>query len=196
MPLLCWYSYSFHEQIFNCFSNFATDFGNGNIMFESCPITKLNIKALIHVVTVMKTFHDQMNLYQAAMTPIMVMPGVLVDYTLSPWNSIQACKTKKDYENSSLADGASHSNSNQTSNIKEHHGDKCNPTAPDGSDEETSTHQMQKKPRCAEKVDTAVKKKTDLEMFYLRNISINPLDMFTRTCQIILCQFHLQGEGV
>jgi hypothetical protein len=31
MPLLHWYCYSFLEQIFNCFDNFATDFGNGNI---------------------------------------------------------------------------------------------------------------------------------------------------------------------
>jgi hypothetical protein len=42
MPLLHWYSYSFLKQIFNCFANFATDVGNGNIMSEACPITKLN----------------------------------------------------------------------------------------------------------------------------------------------------------
>jgi hypothetical protein len=46
MPLLHWYCYSFLEHIFNCFANFATDFGNGNIMSEACLITKLNTSAL------------------------------------------------------------------------------------------------------------------------------------------------------
>jgi hypothetical protein len=32
MPLIHWYCHSFLEQIFNCFANFATDFGNANIM--------------------------------------------------------------------------------------------------------------------------------------------------------------------
>ncbi len=46
MPLLHWYCYSFLKQIINCFSNFATDFGNCNIMTEACPITELNTTAL------------------------------------------------------------------------------------------------------------------------------------------------------
>jgi hypothetical protein len=39
MPLLHWYCYSFLKQIFNCFADFATNFGNGNIMTKACPIT-------------------------------------------------------------------------------------------------------------------------------------------------------------
>jgi hypothetical protein len=58
-------------------------------MSESCPITKLNTKALVRALTVMKTFHDQINLHQATMTPITVMPGVVAAYTISPWNSTQ-----------------------------------------------------------------------------------------------------------
>jgi hypothetical protein len=46
MPLLHWYFYSFLEKFFNCFVDFATDFGNGNIMTEACPITKLNTSTL------------------------------------------------------------------------------------------------------------------------------------------------------
>jgi hypothetical protein len=46
MPLRHWYCYSFLEQILNCFANFATDFGNGNIMTEACPITELNTSTL------------------------------------------------------------------------------------------------------------------------------------------------------
>jgi hypothetical protein len=77
MPLLHWYCNSFLEQIFNCFANFATDFGNGNIMTKACPITKLNMSALKSALTVLKTFRSQINLHQATMTAIMVMPGLL-----------------------------------------------------------------------------------------------------------------------
>jgi hypothetical protein len=63
MPLLHWYCYSFLEQIFNCFADFATDFGNGNIMTETCSITKLNTSALKIALTVLKTFWSQINLH-------------------------------------------------------------------------------------------------------------------------------------
>ncbi len=106
MPLLHWYSYSFLEQIFNCFADFATDFGNGNVMSENCPIAKLNIKALVCVLSVTKAFRDQINLHQATMTPIMVMPGNVAAYTVSPWNSAQTCELKKDNKRITLADGS------------------------------------------------------------------------------------------
>jgi hypothetical protein len=77
MQLLHWYSYRFLEQIFICFTNFSMDFGNGNIMSESCPITKLNTKALVCAIKVMKTLCEQINLRQATMAPIMVIPGVI-----------------------------------------------------------------------------------------------------------------------
>jgi hypothetical protein len=141
MPLLHWYSYSFLEQIFNCFADFPTDFGNGNIMSENCLIAELNTKALVCALTVMKTFRDQNNLHQATMTPITVMPGVLTAYMVSPWNSAQACEPKKDDKHITIADGASQSNSNATSNTEQHCGDKCDPATPDGNDENMSAHQ-------------------------------------------------------
>jgi hypothetical protein len=64
MPLLHWYCYSCLEQIFNCFANFATDFGNGNIMTKACPITKLNTSALKSALTVLQIFCSQINLHQ------------------------------------------------------------------------------------------------------------------------------------
>jgi hypothetical protein len=138
MNLLHWYSYSFLEQIFNSFVNFATDFGNENDMFEICLIDELNTKALVCALTVMKTFRDQINLHQAMMTPITVMPKVVAAYTVSPWNNTQACGTKKAKNNSSLADGASHANSKNNPNTKQCHGDKRDPTTPDGSEKKTS----------------------------------------------------------
>ncbi len=46
IPMLHWYCYSFLKQIFNCFTDFPTDFGNGNIMTKARPITELNTSAL------------------------------------------------------------------------------------------------------------------------------------------------------
>jgi hypothetical protein len=84
MPLLHWYCYSFLEQIFNCFADFATDFENGNIMTKARPITKLNTSALKSALTVLKTFCSQINLHQATMTAITVMPGSVSAYNVNP----------------------------------------------------------------------------------------------------------------
>jgi hypothetical protein len=59
MPLLHWYCYNFLEEIFKCFAHFATDFGNGNIVTEACPITELNTTTLKSALTVLKTFCAQ-----------------------------------------------------------------------------------------------------------------------------------------
>ncbi len=74
MPSLHWDCYSFLEQIFNCFADFTTDFGNGNIMTKARPITKLNTSALTGALIVLKTFCSQINLHQATMTAITVIP--------------------------------------------------------------------------------------------------------------------------
>jgi hypothetical protein len=72
MPLLHWYCYSFLEQ-FNCFANFATDFGNVDIM-----------STLKSALMVLKTFCSQINLHQATMTAITIMPGSITAYTGIP----------------------------------------------------------------------------------------------------------------
>jgi hypothetical protein len=135
MPLLHWYCYSFLERIFNCFADFATDFGNGNIMTEAHPITKLNTSALKSALTVLKTFCSQINLHQATMAAIMVMPGSVSAYNVNPWNNTQASRLRKDDKNS-FVDGASCPTPYATFTPKQHNGGKCNPTTP-GTNEET-----------------------------------------------------------
>jgi hypothetical protein len=179
MPLLHWYCYSFLEQVFNCFANIATDFGNGNIMTKGCPITKLNTSALKSALTVLKTFCSQINPHQATMTAILVMPGSVTAYTVNPWNITQASGPRKDEKNS-LANGASHPTSNTTFTPKQCNGGKRNPTTPDTNKHNPSSHQRQKNPRRGVKVDTAAKEKKDLGMFYLRNLSINPAVIFPK----------------
>jgi hypothetical protein len=128
------------------FANFATDFGNGNIMSKACPITELNMSALKSALTVLKTFHYQINLHQATMTTITVMPGSVTAYTVSPWNNTQACRPRKD-ERNSLMDGASCPIYNTTSTPDQCNRGKRNPTTPDTNKDNPSGRQRQKKPR-------------------------------------------------
>jgi hypothetical protein len=127
MPLLHWYCYSFLEQIFNCFADFANDFGNGNIMTEARPITELNTSALESALTVFKTYRSHINLHQTTMTAIMVMPGSVSAYNVNPWNNIQASGLRKEDKNS-LVDCASCPTPNTTFTPEQHKGGKRNPT--------------------------------------------------------------------
>jgi hypothetical protein len=113
------------------------------------------------------------------MTTITVMPGSITAYTVNPWNNTQASGPRKD-ERNSPTDGASCPTPNTTFTPKQHNGGKYNPTTPDTNDNNPSGHQRQKKPCCGVKVDTAAKEKKDLGVFYLRNLSINPADIFPK----------------
>ena len=59
MPLIHWYCYSFLECIFNCFVDFATNFGNGNTMSKVCSITDFNTKRLVSAIMSFKAFCTQ-----------------------------------------------------------------------------------------------------------------------------------------
>ncbi len=194
MPSLHWYCYSFLKQIFNCFANFTSDLENGNIMTKACPITELNMSALKSALMVLKTFCSQINLHQATMTAITVMPGSVSAYNVNPWNNTQASKLRKDDENS-LADGASRPTPNATFTLEQRNGGKRNPTTPDTNEENPSGHQRQKKPRRGVKFDTATKEQKDLGMFYLHNPSINPADIFSKDVPKKLCtNFTCKGK--
>jgi hypothetical protein len=194
MPSLHWYCYSFLKQNFNCFANFATDFGNSNDMSEAPPISELNTNALKSALMVLKTFRYQINLHQATMTDITVMPGCVTAYTVNPWNNTQASGPRKDEKNSSM-DGTCRPISDTTSMPEQCNGGKRNPTTPDTNQNNPSGHQRQKKPCRGVKVDTAAKEKKDLGMFYLRNASISPADIFPRDMPEKLCaDFTCKGK--
>jgi hypothetical protein len=193
MPSLHWYNYSFLEQIFSRFADFATDFKNGNIMTKACPITKLNTSALKSALKVLKTFCSQINLHQATMTTI-TMPGSVAAYNVNPWNNTQASGLRK-VDKNSLMDGASCPTSNATFTPKQCNGGKRDPTTPDTNKENPSGRQRQKEPRCGIKVDTAAKEKKDLGMFYLCNPPINPADIFPKDMPEKLCaNFTCKGK--
>ncbi len=165
-----------------------------NIMTEACPITKLNTSALKSALTVLKTFHSQINLHQATITTITVMPGSVAAYTVHPWNNTQARGPRKD-ENNFLADDASCPTSNTTFTPEQHNGGKHDPTTPNTNKDNPPGHQRQKKPHRGVKVDTATKEKKDLGMFYLHNPPINPSDIFPKDMPKKLCaNFTCKGK--
>jgi hypothetical protein len=174
--------------------DFATNFGNRNIMTKAHPITELNTSALKSVLMVLKTFCSQINLHQATMTTITVMPGSVSTYNVNPWNNTQGSGLRKDEKNS-LPDGASCPTPNATFTPKQRNGGKRNPTTPDTNKENPSGCQRQKKPHRGVKVDTAAKEKKDLGMFYLRNPSINPADIFPKDMPEKICaNFSCKGK--
>jgi hypothetical protein len=194
MPLLHWYCYSFLKQIFNYFADFATNFGNGNIMTKARPITELNTSALKSALTVSKTFCSQINLHQATMTAITVMPGSVSAYNVNPWNNIQASRLRKEDKNS-LVDCASRPTPNTTFTPEQRNRGKRDPTTPNTNKENPSSHQRQKKPRRGVTVNTATKEKKNLGIFYLRNPSINPADIFPKDMPEKLCaNFTCKGK--
>jgi hypothetical protein len=69
MPQICWYCYSFLEKVFNHIANFATNFGNVNIVAENHPISELNIQPLVHAIITMRAFEDNIILHQSLGTP-------------------------------------------------------------------------------------------------------------------------------
>ncbi len=163
-------------------------------MTEARPITELNTSTLKSALTVLKTFLSQINLHQATMTAIMVMPCSVATYNVNPWNNTQASRIRKDDKNS-LADGASCPTSNATFTPKQRNGGKRDPTTPNMNEEKPSGHQRQKKPHRGVKVDTASKEKKDLGMFYLCNPSINPANIFPKNMPKELCaNFTCKGK--
>ena len=125
-------------------------------MTEAHPITELNTSALKSALTVLKTFCSQINLHQATMTAIMVMPDSFSTYNVNPWNNIQASRLRKEDKNS-LVDCASRPTPNTTFMPEQRNGGKCDPTTPNTNEENPSGYKRQKKPRRGVKVDTAAK---------------------------------------
>jgi hypothetical protein len=148
-------------------------------MTKACLITKLNTSTLKSALTVLKTFCSQINLRQATMTAVRVMPGSIIAYTVNPWNNTQASGQRKDEQNS-LADGASCPTPNTTFTPEQRNGGKHNSITANTNKDNPSSHQRQMKPHRGVKVDAAAKEKKNLGMFYLRNPSINPADIFPK----------------
>jgi hypothetical protein len=186
MPLIHWYCYSFLERIFNCFADFATDFGNGNIISESRSIDELNTKGLINAITAFRAFRTQLQLNQAQMTPIIIMPSSVTAYTINAWNNTQTCPPT-----GGTPVPAS------TSPQADRRGDKREPTTPDTSVETkpSGRQQAKKAKKASTKADGPAKDRKEMGMFYLKNPNITPSDVFPKDLPIKLCaNFTCKGK--
>ena len=65
-------------------AEFATDFGNVNMVSEGPPISDLTIQPIIRAARTMKAFEDNITLHQSLYTPIAILPFSIKAYTLSP----------------------------------------------------------------------------------------------------------------
>jgi hypothetical protein len=156
-------------------------------MSKSRPITELNTKPLVGALTVMKAFCDQINLHQATMLPIPVSQSVIASYNISPWNNTQICGRPL----------GGKSETDTKPSPEQRRGDKRDPTTPPdaANDANSSNRQKQKKPKRGVKVDTAAKERKDLGMFYLKNPSINPSDVFPKVMPEKICaNFTCKGK--
>ncbi len=72
-PLLHWHCYSFLERVFNHIANFAINFGNMNVPSENRPILELITQPLIHAITTMRAYKDNIILHHSLGTPIVTM---------------------------------------------------------------------------------------------------------------------------
>ncbi len=133
---------------------------------------------------------SQINLHQATMTAITVMPGSVVAYNVNPWNNTQASGLRKDDKNS-LADGASHPTSNAFFKPEQRNRGKRDPTTPDTNEENSSGSQRQKKPCHGVKVDTAAKEKKDLGILVCFTSITRPSTQRTFSQRICLKSFAL-----
>ncbi len=187
MPLIHWYCYSFLERIFNCFAEFVTNFGNGNIMSESRSINDLNTKGLINAITAFKAFCTQIQLNQAQMTPIITMPTSVTAYTINAWNNTQACPPVGGAPATAGTPPQAH-----------RRGDKRDPATPETPDDtKPSGHQQQAKKakKGGTKADGPAKDKKEMGMFFLKNPNINPSEVFPKDLPIKLCaNFTCKGK--
>jgi hypothetical protein len=155
-------------------------------MSESRTIAELNTKALVGALTVIKAFCNQINLHQATMLPIMISQNVVASCNVSPWNNTQSCGRPL----------GGKSGSDTKPSPEQRRGDKRNPATPDAANgTNSSNRQKQKKPKRGLKVDTAAKERKDLGMFYLKNPSINPSNVFPKVMPEKICaSFTCKGK--
>jgi hypothetical protein len=91
MPVLHWHCYSFLKRVFNHMANFATNFGNVNVASEDQPLLELNTQPLIHAITTMRAFDDNIILHHSLAMPIVIMAFSFEAYTSNPWNKMNSC---------------------------------------------------------------------------------------------------------
>ena len=158
-------------------------------MSESRSINDLNTKGLISAITAFKAFRTQIQLHQAQMTPIVIMPSSITAYTISSWNDTQICPPRgNSYSGTKCANAK-----NISPSYDQRRRDPATPKTTD--DNNSSGRQKAKKPKKGSKVDGPTKDRKEMGMFYLKNPNINPTEVFPGNMPIKLCaNFTCKGK--
>ena len=178
MPCLHWHCYTFLEKIFNHFADFATNFGNVNVVMEGRPLAELDTTAINKAVKVMKAFVDQIDQHQSLFSPITILSSVVTKYTTSPYNHTNVCPLPT----SATANGTPNHAEGAT---------KRDPTTP--SDAKAAASQRQKKPRRGVAGEGPKRNVTEMGMFHLykpdsRASEVFPHDLPEKVCVDFTCK--------
>ena len=190
MSNLHWYCYHSLRRSSTSVADFATEFGNLNVVSESHPILDLHIQPIIRATRTMKAFEDNVALHQALDTPIAILPSSIEAYTLSPLNKTNIChnlannassgddkRTGQDnYARGAFSDAASCTNT----------GDKGNLTTPKGKAKPSQTQHQKNQHRTVAN-DTSKRQNTDMKMFWLHNPRIRITDVFSANLPEKVC---------
>jgi hypothetical protein len=187
MPLLHWHCYSFLKRVFNHITNFAFDFDNVNVTSENQPILELNIQHLIHAITTMRAFEDNIIVHHSLGMPIVTMASSIVAYTLNPWNKMSSCNNAcPDAPHQPNIPGHKPVISNGDKVPCTSVGDKRNTTTPE-SGLKPSLVQLKKKQRWVVTNDTVKCAQSDMGMFWLTNPKMKMNKIFPRDLHEKIC---------
>jgi hypothetical protein len=188
MSSLHWHVYSFIKRIFNLFVNFATNFGNVNVMTGLRPLAELNTKLLIKGLTVLKAFEDQLTLAQSTNSPIPILAATISEFsTRSPGTNSNVGTLAQAPISASAPPDNTHQN--QRRNVKR------DPSTPDKSTKAAAI-QHQKKPRRNGATNPAKQRHVaDMGMFFLTKHDTKATDIFlkdlpTNICADFTCKGH------
>jgi hypothetical protein len=159
-------------------------------MSEARLITELNTKGLVNAITAFKAFRTQIQLNQAQMTPIIIMPSSVSAYTLSAWNNTQSCPSKDSVPVTMTEKAIA-----TTPPPAQRRGNKRDPPTPNSSDDnKPSRCQRAKRAKKGSKVDGPAKDRKEMGMFFLKNPNINASNVFPRDYPLS-CEPILPAEG-
>jgi len=179
MPCLHWHCYTFLEKIFNHFADFATNFGNVNVVMEGRPLTDLDTTAITKAVKVMKAFVDQIDQHQSLFSPITILASVVTKYTTSPYNNTNVCPP------------AMPAVPNGTPTRADSGASKRDPSTP--NDARVAASQRQKKARRGVSGEGPKRNVTDMGMFHLykpdaKASEVFPNNLPERVCVDFTCK--------
>jgi hypothetical protein len=180
MPSLHWHVYSFLKPIFNLFANFATDFGNVNVVTGLRPLAELNTKLLVKALTVLKAFKDQLTLTQSTNSPIPILAATVSKFSTGSLGTNSNVGTPAPAPISACA-LPDYTHQNQRRNVKR------DPSTPDESTKAAAI-QRQKKP-CRNGVTNPAKQRNvaDMGVFFLTKHDIKAIDIFPKDLPTKIC---------